>query len=301
MGQDKTDSSMTTKSTPTKISITNEGGSSSVPDLTKLNAYNLDAKNIAVRKRKMPESDFTHHFDEFKKEILELLKESNAMQLNNITAMTENITTSMKEQLQDIKNTTELLINENSHLKAQVQTLNDTVQSNKETINALNNEVQQLKISKNLPTNGEDIYSEFQERAERNKNIIIVGIPEQHGRNFEERRELDTTLSVNVVNAMYPTCPKPERVLRVGKYDPAKNRPIKVCYNSHETVKNILRNKTSFKDENIKIYSDQTPNQKKYLMDLQNQLKLRQEKGEENITIKYIRGVPKIITQQSKN
>lgn len=80
-----------------------------------------------------------------------------------------------------------------------------------------------------------------------------------------------------------------------------KARPMKLCFDSQETVKIILRNKTGIKENSFRIYSDQTPYQQNFMVNLKKELKERQERGETDLTIKYIKGIPKIITQPSKN
>ncbi|CAH2092445.1 unnamed protein product [Euphydryas editha] len=104
------------------------GNSSSYPDLTNISAMDMDTKNMVVRKRKTPENDFTHEFNAFKKELLDILKESNRCQLESINTIGHSIS-SINEQLKEIKTTTEQLISENGLLKSQIATLNDTVKT----------------------------------------------------------------------------------------------------------------------------------------------------------------------------
>ena len=50
------------------------------------------------------------------------------------------------------------------------------------------------------------------------------------------------------------------------------------------------------------IYSDQTPNQQIYLQNLKEEMTRRNNEGEEDLTIKYIKGIPKIVkNNKSKN
>ncbi|CAH2106378.1 unnamed protein product [Euphydryas editha] len=162
------------------------GNSSSYPDLTNISAMDMDTKNMVVRKRKTPENDFTHEFNAFKKELLDILKESNRCQLESINTIGHSIA-SINEQLKEIKTTTEQLISENGLLKSQIATLNDTVKVNEEKITFLQSEIKQLKsnartsqapeLSPVLMTTCDEAITELQERAERRTPKIIKAQP----------------------------------------------------------------------------------------------------------------------------
>lgn len=118
---------------------------------------------------------------------------------------------------------------------------------------------------------------------------------------MEKKRETDRYEVKTILSDIYPLHPEPEKIMRLGKYDGKKTRPVKVCFSTSGTAKVILKNKLNCKDKNIKIYSDQTPNQKLDMENLREELRQRKEKGENDLIIKYIKGVPKIIKPQPKN
>lgn len=294
-----------TKAKTKAKTISMEGSSSSQPDLSRLGMPELESKSISLRKRKAPDSDFTFQLNEFKKEILGILKESSITQMESLNTMSQNITSSITEKLQEIKITQEFLMTENDNLKSQVASLTDTVNANKQQITSLQNQLQTLTpdlqmppINQSaLPTGYDDLILELQERTTRSKNIIIAGITERYSNNAAERREKDKLEAERIIDFIYPNCPKPIKIIRIGKYDESKTRPIKLCFDNQETAKNILRNKINLKEDSIRIYSDQTPYQQKLMLNLKTELKRRLENGETNLTIKYIKGIPKIVTQ----
>lgn len=55
------------------------------------------------------------------------------------------------------------------------------------------------------------------------------------------------------------------------------------------------------KGNDVRIYSDQTPYQQKYLENLRRKLQERQENGEKDLFIKYKNGTPTIIKIHPKN
>lgn len=146
----------------------------------------------------------------------------------------------------------------------------------------------------------EKIINEFQERSKREKNVIIVGIDEPMQKNPAERKKYDHDKVFAILQAVYPECPDPLKIIRLGKYNANSNRSIKVILDSAFTAKLILRNKDKA-GEKFKIYSDQTPMQQNHLKSLKDELETRKRNGEENLCIKYVKGTPKIIEAQPKN
>ncbi|VVC95044.1 unnamed protein product [Leptidea sinapis] len=75
---------------------------------------------------------------------------------------------------------------------------------------------------------------------------------------------------MSTTKTITPDCPSPINIFRVGKYKPDKIRHMK------------------------------TPYQQAQFQNLKEELQRRIEKGEENLRIRYIKNVPKIITIHSK-
>ncbi|KAG8328141.1 hypothetical protein J6590_000798 [Homalodisca vitripennis] len=80
------------------------------------------------------------------------------------------------------------------------------------------------------------------------------------------------------------------------------------CVDSQSAVIEFLRNfdknvlhgiDPDFAD--VRVSRDRTPRERDHLNSLRDQLKVRSEKGEKNLTIRYVNGTPKIMKQASKN
>lgn len=282
------------------------GNSSSQPDLSTVGTPDY-AQYVSQRKRKLPEDDFSYQFEIFKKEIMGLLKEFGNSQTENINIIKKDIS-SINEQLTEMKTKTDQLIVEHSSFKTEIQNLSSTVNENQEKIKGIENDVQALQsasssseYSTSMTTYG-FIMTELQERMERSKNIVITGVSEPQSENIEMKRENDRCEVKKILSDIHPSYPEPGKIIRLGKYDGKKTRPLKVCFSTSEVAKIILKNKSNYKgNSNIKIYSDQTPNQKQDMTNLREELRQRKEKGESDLIIKYIKGIPKIINQQTKN
>lgn len=276
------------------------GSSSSQPDLSKFYKTDSESKNIVLRKRKYSD-DFSHDFAIFKQEIKDILKESANIQNENLKAIKQDIA-SIKEQFEDIKVKTDLLITENNSFKLQIANLTSDITENKQQIKCVQNDIEILQKNSSISDSTYNaIMTEIQDRTERAKNIIIVGLTEENLKDIEKRKETDNSKVIKIISEIYPLCPNPEKIMRLGKYDGKINRPLKVTYRSQDVVKNILKNKSNLKDKTIRFYSDQTPKQREIMINLKNELQKRTENGEQNLTIKYIKGIPKITTYQPKN
>lgn len=134
----------------------------------------------------------------------------------------------------------------------------------------------------------------------RKNNIIVVGLPESKTKSVMERYEEEKMEIMKILKSIYSDCPQPEKIIRLGKFAADRTRAIKVCFASEEITKAILRNKNCLKNDYIKIFSDQTPRQRKHMQNLIRELDKRIADGEPNLIIKYVKGIPKIITSSEK-
>lgn len=237
---------------------------------------------------------------DFRKDITSLLDKFTNNQDVTMKFMRENIT-EMKTQLSEIKVSIDSLNNEQNSIKTQISDIVNKNNVTENKIQSLESEVTQLKLT--VPVNSpnhrfdENFMRELQERTIREKNIIIVGIPESKAAKTDGDQSADMTEVTSILNTLVEICPNPSRIFRLGKYNPTKDRNIKVCFESPQTAKLLLRNKDKL-TSGIKIFSDQTPAQQNYLKELKNELELRTANGEKDITIKYVKGIPTIVTNK---
>lgn len=318
----------------TSASTTRAG---SQPDLSKLGNPNMDTQ-ITYRKRKKPElheCECSNDLKEMRSEmsrISSLLEKYTGSHEQVLQKMQESIT-EIKNQISDMKSSNEHTINviqqnvdkviteindiklstsslqtEQKNTNSHVARLENSITLSENRVKSLETDLNNLKQSSYTtpvkPENqlcfGEQIIQEFQNRNTREKNIILVGLPEPTSTKLEERMAKDEADVLNIISTVSADIPNPIKIFRIGKYDPRKNRSIKVCFDVAGPAKQLLRNKGSLSKE-IRMFSDQTPNQINFLKSLQEELKLRERKGEEGLTIKYINGAPKIVQLNAKN
>lgn len=233
-------------------------------------------------------------------EMLSVLTASKNDQAQNINKLCQDVT-AIKDEVGNISSTIENIITENANLKSKLTNLTTVTENTGKKVMLLEADIKNLKSMSALPhvqmpATYEEIVSEIQERKIRAKNIVVAGIPEPKNKSAKERQEYDKAEILKITNLVYDDCPEPEKIMRLGKYKAEFTRTIKVSFSSEEIAKAILRNRNKLGVEKIKLYSDQTPNQQKYIQTLKKELQKRTANGEVNLSIKYIKGIPKIIS-----
>lgn len=141
----------------------------------------------------------------------------------------------------------------------------------------------------------EDVVNETLERISREKNVMVAGVPE------------DINCEEVVENIIKTTCGNTDNTLvvkayRVGHKKSIKPRLIKIELSSKKDAIHVLKNKNKLQNsifKNYKLKGDETLRQRNYLKTLRTELNSRLDRGEVGLTIKYFRGVPKIIAQDT--
>lgn len=282
---------------PTHLTVS-QSLSNSQSDLSKTSDDEGTRTQAALRKRKQRDCcDVRTELSKFREEIVSLLQTNLALLRDEFSAI--------KTQISDIKETTNKMLADQNDMKADILLLKKDSSATKSMLSTLEATVESMesKQSKDGTSEvlaSEKIINELQERAVRSKNLIIVGLPEQtatenSARQFGDKKDAQETLQ-SVVSKNY----KIIKTLRLGKYTPGKNRPLKVFLENQFEVREILRNRNKLSDK-LKIYSDQTPTQKIMMQELSQELNRRKNNGEVNLTIKYVKGIPKIVKTHPKN
>lgn len=243
---------------------------------------------------------------EFREQMLEMMATITANQKEFIDKVCGDIST-IKERVDDIKITISNLATEQNKLKLDISKVQLKANATDKKLEKMQSEIDAIKENSisaipSLVTSDayESIMTEVRERELRRKNIIIVGIKEPASASKDERSQSDMEQTLKIIK-MAGVNTSPEKLFRLGKYHPSKNRPLKVCFKSWETATSILRSKNDVNCDNIKIFSDKTPQQQQFLKNLKDEIKCRFDNGDKNLTIKYIRGVPKIVEIPAKN
>ncbi|XP_008179353.1 uncharacterized protein LOC103308181 [Acyrthosiphon pisum] len=140
-----------------------------------------------------------------------------------------------------------------------------------------------------------DIIEELMDRQVRSNNIILFNLPESDNENdLENIKYIFTELNENIENFKF------SRLGRTKSTTHDRPRPIKIHLAEQSDVFTILRArkilKSSTKWSNIHFSSDKTTKQRDEMANLRNTLQNRREKGEQDLIIRYVEGIPKIIS-----
>lgn len=294
--------------------LTNKCNTTEASDLSQITFRNKRKFANENEEMKAEFSDMKMEFSEMRKqleaiqnqmsELMAYLTSNNTKQIENFNKICEDIA-SIKEQVNNIKSTIHHITEEQVKLKSDISSIKLSNSTTEKKIEFLEPSLQQINCTNLAVTSTtkshEEVIIELNERNERSKNILISGIPELISTDPKERLEYDKSTVRNTLQTIYTDCPEPEKIFRIGKYYPDKKRIIKVCFESKNTAKQILRNKSNLKNNEIKIFSDQTPQQQAYFKVLKSELESRLKNGEKNLSIKYVKDIPRIISTIPKN
>lgn len=141
----------------------------------------------------------------------------------------------------------------------------------------------------------EKVVHEIVERQKRANNIIIFNLPESNPND-------DMKKTKDIIKEIVKEELVVNKVTRIGKKNKNGFRALKVALSNETDVNKVIKSNKSFlKGKKIFIQADLTPCQSEYFNKLRNELNERKSKGENDIALKYIKGVPQIIKLVQKN
>ena len=138
-----------------------------------------------------------------------------------------------------------------------------------------------------------DLLSEIEDRLICASNIIVFDLPKA----AKSKTDLDP---VNAIFGKITDFPRAVFARRFGKPRDDKPALLKVSFSSNNDALMVLRNKKELNKHKITVKNDITPQQQSFIKSLQSELNTRIESGEENLTIKYKKGVPQIVQTENK-
>lgn len=154
----------------------------------------------------------------------------------------------------------------------------------------------------------EETIAEFNDRSRRANNLMVYNFPENSSRTAEARMENDSAGFLKLLTYFAPDLPSDFKCHRVGRPQKDKARPLKVIFSSPEHPKLLLNNlvkddlsKVCPSFSEVALSRDRTDRERQYLKQLRQELESRIKEGEDNLTIKYINGVPSIVKSLQKN
>jgi hypothetical protein len=229
----------------------------------------------------------------------ELKKLSDA--INNVSQKVDNIKTSELAEIKtDIKSVT-----------SKLESIENRLVTSEKRIDSLEVKVESMAaLGEENSVNLESFIAEFKDREMRANNVILYNVPECDGKTSAARQKFDKEIVTKIVNSLKNVSVSIDnlKVYRIGKPKPNTIRPIKVVFGGKEEMRSFI---SSFDPdalrsvdaalENTTISRDRTVKEREFLSKVKSELAQRVESGEENLTIKFINGIPTIVEKGKKN
>lgn len=179
--------------------------------------------------------------------------------------------------------------------ESELVTLKETQNELSQNISTITEQILNLRPHQSPPTtSSEMIVPEVLDRMKRSYNLVISNVPVS-----DEPSDL-ASISAIVDHIKPSSSQHISNVTRLPAKDSTRPPWVRVTFSNPEIVQTILRNKVSLvgnpRFRTIKIQDDKTKGQISHLNILREELKRRQDAGEKNLTIKYIKQVPTIVT-----
>nr|XP_034824833.1 uncharacterized protein LOC117982579 [Maniola hyperantus] len=209
-------------------------------ELFKVNVRNKRKFTAENEELKAEFSDVKHEFIGLRKqmtglhlqmsEMMTYLTSNSTMQIDNFAKISEDVSV-IKNQVSDIKSTTEFLNEELRKLKLEIMNIKSSTQKKIELLESKIQSIESKTFSEEASPKvkaQEEIIIELNERNVRSRNILVSGIAELTSTDPKERQIHDKNASWSILKTIYTDCPQPEKVYRIGKHNPDKNRLIKL-------------------------------------------------------------------------
>lgn len=222
---------------------------------------------------------------------------SNSNNLETISPL--DLNGALQKLRSEIKNDMNETIDE---LKNLVISQNEQITTLKEIISAQQKEIDEIKkqylkredmenhIQKMENKCMEENIDEYMERKEKRENIVVFGLKESNKPTINEKIEDDLKAIEKIKKDI--GCEGTGEILkvfRIGKKS-ERPRPIVVKCDSRNTWRDILTNSKKLREiaifENVHIQPQLTKKQLLAEKELKNELRMRKEKGEKNLSIK---------------
>lgn len=141
------------------------------------------------------------------------------------------------------------------------------------------------------------------ERSKRKRHLLIFGVNEQdQAAPANDRFDSDKQAAEEIVRMVRPSMDLSSvKHVRIGRHSNDRNRPIKLVFKDEREVIDVIKNAKALQGtpyhKKISLSFDRTPRQIDCYKKIKEQLTERINSGETNLKIRYINGIPKIVSE----
>lgn len=228
-----------------------------------------------------------------------------------MTSLLNNFTTlATKVEIKAVSDGINDLKEELSALREEFVTFEPRLKATEDRLDAIEEKLSSGHNGALLSSNPEEVLRELNDRANRARNLMFYNLPEHSGINVKTRVAHDKELIVKLIQSVAPNLIQlgDIKLVRVGKPNKNKSRPLKVIFQSDADAQVLIKHfsqdtaiKTDRTFAGVTVSRDRTPGERDYLKKLRSELEMRNENGERGLTIKYRNGIPTIVSNNSKN
>lgn len=146
----------------------------------------------------------------------------------------------------------------------------------------------------------EIVFEEISDRLSRRRNVVLFGVKDSDNKDTD-RRTVSQILDVVVPGVAVETA----QMFRLGRYNKDKEspRPIKLILKSEHQAEDILTGSRLLRDSSefgrVFISPDRTRKQMLFYKNVRKEFDERRKNGENDITIKHLNGMPKIVKKKN--
>nr|XP_023024533.1 uncharacterized protein LOC111512624 [Leptinotarsa decemlineata] len=138
----------------------------------------------------------------------------------------------------------------------------------------------------------------YQQYTIRSNNLMLFNVEESKAEGLEAKIADDKKIAIQVLESIGVESNDLTKVIHIGRQG-NKPRPIKMMLSNSNAVGHALKLKNRLLDTKFRIASDRTKIQQEQMKKVQDELKQRRDRGEQNLAIKYRKGIP--IIEELKN
>lgn len=218
------------------------------------------------------------------------------------------VVSSVSSKLEELATGVRACQNLVSDVNARCSALEQRCSANTVAVQSLTTTVEAFSpgVAQTSPLIVRDVIAELAKQDRWRCSVVLSGLPESH-QSSSSPLVSDSATVIDIISAIIPDQQFDGlKIFRLGAPSAQRTRPrlIKVICTSVDQASYILRSANSvlksnerFKD--IRIFSDKTALQTRYLRSLKDELHNRSSKGETNLYIRHVHGVPRILSKPS--
>ncbi|VVC43457.1 Hypothetical protein CINCED_3A019215 [Cinara cedri] len=150
-----------------------------------------------------------------------------------------------------------------------------------------------MSEEKNTPPE-QKLIDELLDRQSRSNNVILFNLTEEDNKDDSQKiKNVISSLNEKIEKFTFFRLGKPKSDI------PEKSRPVMILLSNQSDVFTILRSQTNMKSStswsNIRFSSDRITKEREEMANLSKTLQQRKENGEQDVIIKYIKGIPRTV------